>query len=87
MNRLKHAVMASMLILAAGAACGADVPLGAGDVVKVSVYGSPDLTLETRVSEGGNISYPLIGEVAVGGAVGRSGRKEDRLAARRRRLP
>lgn len=67
MNRLVRAVMALMLTLSAGAACAADVPLGPGDVLKVSVYGSPDLTLETRVSEGGNISYPLIGQVAVGG--------------------
>lgn len=67
MNRLVRAVMALMLTLTVGAACAADVPLGPGDVVKVSVYGSPDLTLETRVSEGGNISYPLIGQVAVGG--------------------
>lgn len=67
MNRFLRAVMALMLTLSAGAACAADVPLGPGDVVKVSVYGSPDLTLETRVSESGNISYPLIGQVPVAG--------------------
>ena len=71
MNRLVRAVTVLMLTLGltltAGAACAADVPLGPGDVLKVSVYGSPDLTLETRVSEGGKISYPLIGQVAVGG--------------------
>lgn len=41
--------------------------LGPGDVLKISVYNNPDLTLETRVSEAGRISFPLIGEVAVGG--------------------
>ena len=45
----------------------AAVPLGAGDVVKITVYGSPDLTLETRVAESGKITYPLVGDVDVGG--------------------
>ena len=44
-----------------------DVPLGSGDLLKISVYGNPDLALETRVSESGTITFPLIGEVAVGG--------------------
>ena len=41
--------------------------LGAGDNVRVSVFGNPDLTVETRVSEAGTITYPLIGAVKVGG--------------------
>jgi polysaccharide export outer membrane protein len=49
----------------------ADAPdeyrLGAGDVVRVQVFQNPDLTLETRVSEGGVMTYPLIGSVQVGG--------------------
>lgn len=44
-----------------------DVQLGAGDVLKVSVYGNPDLTLETRISENGSITFPLIGDVAIAG--------------------
>jgi polysaccharide export outer membrane protein len=43
----------------------ADILLGPGDVIRVIVYGSPDLSLETRVSEAGKISFPLIGEVEV----------------------
>ena len=63
-----RAALALLFLLGAGGAAGAaDLPLGAGDVVKVSVYGSPDLALETRVSEAGNISFPLVGQVAVGG--------------------
>lgn len=42
-------------------------PLGAGDVLRITVYGSPDLTLETRVAETGKINYPLLGEVELGG--------------------
>jgi polysaccharide export outer membrane protein len=41
--------------------------LGAGDSIKVQVFQSPDLTLETRVSESGTITYPLIGTVQIGG--------------------
>lgn len=41
--------------------------LGAGDVVRVSVYQNPDLTLEARVSESGVISYPLLGAIRIGG--------------------
>ncbi|NHZ92152.1 polysaccharide export protein EpsE [Massilia sp. CCM 8733] len=67
MNKLVHGLMAFLAVMTMGAASAADLPLGPGDVLKVSVYGSPDLTLETRVSEGGNISYPLIGQVPVAG--------------------
>ncbi|WP_253945996.1 polysaccharide export protein EpsE [Niveibacterium sp. COAC-50] len=46
---------------------GAEYLLGPGDVIRISVFQSPDLLLETRVSENGSISYPLIGNVKVGG--------------------
>ena len=41
--------------------------LGAGDVVRVSVYQNPDLTLETRVAETGLVSFPLLGSIKLGG--------------------
>ncbi len=41
--------------------------IGAGDVVRITVYQSPDLTLEARVSESGAISYPLVGMVKLAG--------------------
>jgi polysaccharide export outer membrane protein len=44
-----------------------DYVIGPGDVVRVTVFQNPDLTLETRVSESGAIAYPLIGTVRVGG--------------------
>ncbi len=67
MKRLAHWMMASLLALMFSGAGAADVLLGPGDVLKVSVYGSPDLSLETRVSEAGSITFPLIGQVGVGG--------------------
>lgn len=50
-----------------GAAASAEYRLGAGDVVRVVVYQNPDLTLETRVSENGLVSYPLLGNIHIGG--------------------
>jgi polysaccharide biosynthesis/export protein len=40
--------------------------IGAGDILKISVFKNPDLTLEARVSEVGAISFPLVGLVQVG---------------------
>jgi polysaccharide export outer membrane protein len=44
-----------------------DYVLGAGDVVRINVYQNQDLTLETRINESGAISYPLLGQVTLGG--------------------
>ncbi|MBX3621789.1 MAG: polysaccharide export protein EpsE [Rhizobacter sp.] len=41
--------------------------LGPGDVIRISVYQNPDLSLETRISELGQITFPLVGVVSVGG--------------------
>lgn len=51
----------------AGAAAAAEYRLGAGDVVRITVYQNPDLTLETRVTEAGVVSYPLLGNIRLGG--------------------
>ncbi len=67
MKRLAMWIMAALMAVSAGVAGAADVLLGAGDVLKISVYGSPDLALETRVSEAGEITFPLVGNVALGG--------------------
>jgi polysaccharide biosynthesis/export protein len=41
--------------------------IGAGDILRISVFKNPDLSLDIRVSEAGTISYPLVGSVPVGG--------------------
>jgi polysaccharide export outer membrane protein len=51
----------------AAMAAGAEYLLGVGDQLRISVYQNPDLQLETRITEGGNISYPLLGVVKLGG--------------------
>ena len=67
MKRFVHWMIAAALMLGAGVAGAAEVLLGPGDVVRATVYGSPDLAVETRVSEGGGLTFPLLGEVQVGG--------------------
>lgn len=41
--------------------------LGPGDIVKIVVYGHPDMSTEVKVNENGNITFPLLGEVMVDG--------------------
>jgi len=38
-----------------------------GDIMRISVFKSPELSLDARVSEAGTIGYPLIGSVPVAG--------------------
>ncbi len=45
----------------------AEYLLGPGDMLRVTVYGSPDLTTETRVTQEGTLTFPLLGAVPVGG--------------------
>jgi protein involved in polysaccharide export with SLBB domain len=42
--------------------------LGVGDKLKVEVFGEPELTGESEVNASGNISLPLLGDVAAKGA-------------------
>ena len=71
MNKLLQLMSAGLLAFGAFTAQAqdgkADYPLGAGDTIRVQVFQNPDLTIETRVSESGVITYPLIGAVPLGG--------------------
>jgi polysaccharide export outer membrane protein len=73
MHFLRTLLRCALLVLATtGIAFGQIAPrpeqtLGVGDVVKISVYQNPDLSTEARVSEVGQINFPLIGSVPVGG--------------------
>jgi len=44
-----------------------DYRIGAGDVLRISVFNQPDLLTEVEVTEAGTVAMPLVGEVAVGG--------------------
>lgn len=52
---------------APSAASATEYRLGSGDVVRISVFQNQDLTLETRITEAGLVSYPLLGSVPLGG--------------------
>lgn len=67
MNRITGLLIAAVLALNVCVATAAALLLGPGDVVRASVYGSPDLAIETRISENGMMTFPLLGEVQVGG--------------------
>lgn len=61
---------ANALADATGAAAlpgASDYKVGAGDLLRVSVFGSPELATEARVSQSGSISMSLIGSTTVAG--------------------
>ena len=66
--RLSLALLAANAALLPASSWAAEYLIGAGDVLRISVFQNPDLTLETRVGEDGTVTYPLIGNVRVGGA-------------------
>jgi polysaccharide biosynthesis/export protein len=44
-----------------------DYRIGAGDLLKIQVFGSPELSTDARVAQSGTITCPLIGSVNVAG--------------------
>ncbi|MYN47369.1 polysaccharide export protein EpsE [Pseudoduganella sp. FT93W] len=68
MKQMTKWLMAALLwtLMMAGAQA-ADAVLGPGDVLKVTVYGNPDLNTDTRISDAGTITFPLLGPVEIGG--------------------
>src|SRR5215468_5465402 len=41
--------------------------LGAGDLLKINVFGYPDMSADVRVDEAGSITYAYVGQLEVGG--------------------
>ena len=61
------ALSSASLANAAEPRANVDYKLGQGDAIRILVFQNPDLTLDSRVSESGTITYPLIGTVNIGG--------------------
>jgi polysaccharide export outer membrane protein len=82
-RRWLAALAGSMLMASAlqGVAAQSRESLGTGDTIRVTVFQNPDLTTEARISEGGTIMFPLVGEVPVAGETpaGAASRIADRL--------
>lgn len=53
-----------------------DYQMGTGDVLRITVYGQPDLTTEARIGESGSITFPLIGEIKLEGNTPSQGETE-----------
>jgi polysaccharide export outer membrane protein len=54
--------------------------LGAGDLLRINVFGYPDMSADVRVDEGGSITYAYVGQLEVGG---HSARDVETLVAQR----
>lgn len=82
MTRLDHVVtrararttlaLTAVLLVAASVAqaqrgATPDYIIGPNDVLSVYVWNHPEISTQVSVSQSGNVSYPLIGEVQVGG--------------------
>ena len=57
----------SLLLLTQASAKPEDYRLGAGDLLKIAVFDHDELGIDVRVSQSGNITFPLIGQVVVAG--------------------
>src|SRR6202042_1414831 len=57
-----------------------DYRVGAGDLLKILVFDHDELSVDVRVSQTGNITFPLVGQVPVAGL---SARDTELLLARR----
>ena len=69
MSKLWCRVWIAFVCLLAAPAWSADddYRMGTGDVLRINVYGNPDLATEARVGEDGSITFPLIGAVKAAG--------------------
>lgn len=64
---LIKALFIPLTLLIAFSAFGDDYTIGSGDVLTITVFDHNELETKDRVSDNGNITFPLIGEVHVGG--------------------
>ena len=69
-------MMVALLLAAPAWSADSDYRMGTGDVLRITVYGQPDLTTEARVGESGGITFPLIGEVKLAGSTPAQGETE-----------
>jgi polysaccharide export outer membrane protein len=68
LNHVSGLVVALLIALGASRSFAAQpYLLVPGDIIRISVFKNPDLSLDTRISEVGAIAYPLVGSVPVSG--------------------
>jgi polysaccharide export outer membrane protein len=64
-GRVLLAFLFALLVGSSAPARGQEFPVQPGDLLRIAVFDNPDLTTETKVSAGGRIAFPLIGEIEV----------------------
>lgn len=69
-------LLVGLFLMAPAWAAENEYRMGTGDVVRINVYGNPDLTTEARVNEEGGITFPLVGTVKAAGQTPASIEKE-----------
>ncbi|WLQ16375.1 polysaccharide export protein EpsE [Hahella aquimaris] len=72
LTQMRTKIVLCLLTLIVFTPAGAEVAglnyrLAPGDAIRINVFQQPDLTLDTRISENGSITYPLIGSLQLGG--------------------
>src|SRR6266581_1924566 len=71
MRRYRSALLVLVNLLgwfaATAAADSHDYQMGPGDLVKISVFNYPDLATDVRISQSGNLTFPMLGQVQVAG--------------------
>lgn len=65
--RLVIATFMMALIATRADAASEDYRLGPGDLVKIVVFDHDEMNLDARISQSGNITFPLVGQVPVAG--------------------
>src|SRR5882672_12098117 len=73
-------VATALVCLTQAAAKPEDYRLGAGDLLRIVVFDHDEFSVDARISQTGNITFPLIGQVPVAGL---STRDAELLLARR----
>ena len=68
-RNMKVLILSAIIVLCvpALAAAADESVLGPGDVIRITVFGHPDLSTVVRINEDGMVSFPLIGDVPIGG--------------------
>ena len=71
LGRFARALMVTVATMLVGSSLATakaeDYRLGAGDLLKIAVFDHDELSIDARISQSGNITFPLIGQVPVAG--------------------
>lgn len=65
--RVLEVIFLIVFLPSPGPAADAGYQIGPGDVLRISVYDHPDLTTVARVDDQGRVTFPLVGQIEIGG--------------------